>query len=366
MILTCKKCKTRFHLESSELNPGGSKVRCSKCKHIFVAYPDRDSIDPEIFEDIFDVPRQESSPAAEPKKEAPAKTSEPSTTKESSGKDSSELPDFSRYEEILDQPARPEPDILSPDERTALRDPEEHPEPPSDTKKTEPKPEPPKIQPNVPRRPVARGIPSPNPPQFKTRPSQKVKQKKPLGARLSIILLVVVFLTSACAYIASLALGYKIPWLSEKKLPFVEKLISGEDEQTIMEETPMVSQAELSSRFISNETAGELFVITGIVKNPASIAYQHIQVKGTLLAKDQSKVVTKRGFCGNIVSPEMLKTAPLSEINNLLAIKTGMNGNNTNLRPNATVPFMLVFSDLSETLSNFTVEVEGFEKVPSP
>ncbi len=364
MILTCKKCETRFHLEASVLNPGGSKVRCSKCKHIFVAYPDRDSIDPEIFEEIFEDPRQETSPAAGPREKTPAKSSEPSTTDASPRKDSNELPDFSRYEEILDQPARPEPDdILSADEKTALTVPEEpEPEPPSATKKTEQAPEPPKTQPNEPRHRVSGVI---HPPQFKTRPSQKTKQKKPLGARLSIILLVVVFLATACAYIASLAMGYKIPWLSEKKLPFIEKLISSKDEQGITEEPPMVSQAELSSRFVSNETAGELFVITGIVKNPSTIAYQHIQVKGTLLTKDQSKVVTKRGFCGNIVTPEMLKTAPLTEINNLLAIKTGMNGNNTNLRPNATVPFMLVFSNLSETLSNFTVEVEGFEKVPS-
>ncbi len=360
MILTCKKCETRFHLEDSLLSPGGSKVRCSQCKHIFMAYPDRDSIDPEIFEDIFDTPRQETSPDAESGEKTPVTPRAPKAPEIPASQDSSDSPDFSRYEKILDQPARPEPDMQSADEDEM--------DPPSVSKAPEPSPdiELPQLRPGPSRQNLSGVRPLPRPPQFKTRPSQKLKSKKALGARLSIILLVVAFLATACAYIASLALGYKIPWLSGKKLPFIEKIISSEDEQNPAEPSPMVSQTELSSRFVSNDTAGELFVITGIVTNPAPIAYRHIQVKGTLLTKDQSKVVTKRGFCGNIVSQEMLKTAPLHEINNLLAIKTGMNGNNTNLGTNATVPFMLVFSNLSETLSNFTVEVEGFEKVPAP
>jgi predicted Zn finger-like uncharacterized protein len=39
MIITCKACKASFNLDESLLKPEGSKVRCSKCKEIFVAYP---------------------------------------------------------------------------------------------------------------------------------------------------------------------------------------------------------------------------------------------------------------------------------------------------------------------------------------
>ena len=39
MIITCKKCNANFKLDESLLKPTGSKVRCSKCKEIFVAYP---------------------------------------------------------------------------------------------------------------------------------------------------------------------------------------------------------------------------------------------------------------------------------------------------------------------------------------
>jgi predicted Zn finger-like uncharacterized protein len=46
MIITCKECNANFKLDESLLKPTGSKVRCSKCNEIFVAYP------PKISEDI--------------------------------------------------------------------------------------------------------------------------------------------------------------------------------------------------------------------------------------------------------------------------------------------------------------------------
>jgi len=39
MIITCDNCSTGFNLAEELLNPAGSKVRCSKCGHVFTAYP---------------------------------------------------------------------------------------------------------------------------------------------------------------------------------------------------------------------------------------------------------------------------------------------------------------------------------------
>ncbi len=39
MIITCKACNASFNLNESLLKPEGSKVRCSKCKEVFMAYP---------------------------------------------------------------------------------------------------------------------------------------------------------------------------------------------------------------------------------------------------------------------------------------------------------------------------------------
>ena len=39
MIITCKACNASFNLNENLLKPEGSKVRCSKCKEVFIAYP---------------------------------------------------------------------------------------------------------------------------------------------------------------------------------------------------------------------------------------------------------------------------------------------------------------------------------------
>ena len=39
MIITCKKCYAKFNLDENLLKQTGSKVRCSKCQNIFLAYP---------------------------------------------------------------------------------------------------------------------------------------------------------------------------------------------------------------------------------------------------------------------------------------------------------------------------------------
>ncbi len=47
MIITCEECGISFNLDESLLKPSGSKVRCSKCKTVFTAYPPEPEIKPE-------------------------------------------------------------------------------------------------------------------------------------------------------------------------------------------------------------------------------------------------------------------------------------------------------------------------------
>ena len=43
MIITCQECNANFNLDESLLKSTGSKVRCSKCKKVFIAYPSEPS-----------------------------------------------------------------------------------------------------------------------------------------------------------------------------------------------------------------------------------------------------------------------------------------------------------------------------------
>jgi hypothetical protein len=44
-----------------------------------------------------------------------------------------------------------------------------------------------------------------------------------------------------------------------------------------------------------------------------------------------------------------------------MGVKQGHQNTNVNIKPGTSVMFMLVFSNLPEDLSNFTVAIEGFE-----
>jgi len=41
MIIKCEKCSTAFRLPDEKIKPEGTRVRCSKCKNVFIVYPPR-------------------------------------------------------------------------------------------------------------------------------------------------------------------------------------------------------------------------------------------------------------------------------------------------------------------------------------
>lgn len=249
--------------------------------------------------------------------------------------------DFSGYDEILDQDVEPEIQApVEPEDQEADRFPGDEARKPESARIE-------KTEPEILALPV-------------DSPRRKRRKKSSLGA--PVILLLIVFLITAGAYVVSMFMGYKIPFLSQVKIPYIEQFM-GKTKAEIPEPKPVPSQKNVNGRFVSNDTAGELFIITGKVDNPAKIPYQYIQVKGTLLTKGKVKAMTQTAFCGNIISEEVLKTGNITDINKQMTVREGMNGANLNVRPGGSVPFMLVFSNLPENLQNFTVEVEEFSKI---
>lgn len=190
--------------------------------------------------------------------------------------------------------------------------------------------------------------------------SRRRKKKKSI-AGAPVIILLLIFLLAIGAYVASIMTGYKIPYLPDIKIPFIEQYLSKPVPQTVQIK-PVPSKKSVNGRFVTNATAGTLFVITGKVKNPSDSPVSHIKIQGTLITKDKKKAKIKNAFCGNIVTEKRLQTDAMSEINQFISIKSGVNNSNVNIEPNATIPFMVVFSDLPEKLENFTVQVISFEK----
>ena len=192
-----------------------------------------------------------------------------------------------------------------------------------------------------------------------TQRSRKRKKKPLVGAPVLVILLI--FFLVIVAYIASVMTGYKIPYLSDIKIPVIEQYFKKPVPEKL-DVRPVPNQKSVNGRFVTNSTAGTLFVITGRVENLSNTDYSHIEIQGALITEGKVEAKIKNIFCGNIITEEMLKTGNISDINKLLAIKKGSHNSNANLKPGASIPFMVVFPDLPEKLQNFTVKVIKFEK----
>ena len=46
MVIQCSECQTRFKLADDKMKPGGIKVRCAKCKHVFSVSSPESEVEP--------------------------------------------------------------------------------------------------------------------------------------------------------------------------------------------------------------------------------------------------------------------------------------------------------------------------------
>ncbi len=292
----------------------------------------------DVEEDTDDTQEQDTSFEVEPDQDKPfiALDEERTEDVEQEAEDAPAITsedDFSEYDEVLNQDTEPEDDGTLEEETIAIEEIE-------DNAKVQQEEEHPKL------------IPA----------SGSRRRKKKTGLGTPVLLLLLICLLVVGAYIASIMTGYKIPYISDIQIPFMEQYLK-KPASEVSDTKPIPDQKSVNGRFVTNSTTGTLFVITGRVVNPSNIAYKHIQISGALITEGKKEAKTKTAYCGNIISEDMLKTGNIADINKILAIKTGNNNLNTNVKSKTNIPFMIVFSELPEKLQNFTVKVIAFEKV---
>ncbi len=107
MIIQCDKCDAKFNLADDKVSDKGVKVRCSKCKHVFIANKPEDSEADSLSSDVdslSDTDAAASSAAPESPPSEPATNDDPFTNFSFSDESDFESPD---------QPSEPEPDFSS-------------------------------------------------------------------------------------------------------------------------------------------------------------------------------------------------------------------------------------------------------------
>lgn len=335
MVIQCESCRTEFNLDESLLNDEGSKVRCSRCRHVFTAYPSApvpvdDTVESsDIFEEL-DPSVSEKTEAAIPEVENGAGAAlesdldviyqdvfsevDRNAVDEKTGPNHEVEDVFGEAsrgeEELVDRsaPVFPSMDAIDEDP-SVVKDEEEE--------------------------------------ALETAPVPKKKSSK----RSMVVLIPLLFIVLA------VAAAYYV-WKADLIPPSVLSLLSGSSEKKKPTDAGarLLQFESVNGAFVDTEKNGALFVIRGMVANKYPQSRRHILIRGSILDNKGVVVVAKTAYAGNTFSEEELKTLPLDEITTAADNRDGMAKQNLNVATGATIPFMVVFAKLPDDLSEFTVE----------
>jgi predicted Zn finger-like uncharacterized protein len=329
MIIQCENCHTKYNLDQNLLEHEGSKVRCSLCKHTFTAFPpDEDYaeapepttvLDEDFVETVaLDSPPREGEGEPEVTFEEEEvdfnRAFEESLDKHETGelfsqKSSRQEPEEESSEQLIEEPFVGEP--LSEMETDLTRE-----ESSADGAKTV------KIEP----------------------PPKRAKRPRIL---LFVLLLILLLICGAAALVL---------W-APQYLPDSLSMLKPMEKSSVADlGVRRLSFNGVTGSFVDAKKAGNLFVIRGMVKNDYSKSRSFILVKGTIL-DDKGQVIRQQvAYAGNTFTDEELQELSMDEVDKAMKNRFGMAKKNFDLAPGASNPFMIVFENLPDNLSEFTVE----------
>ncbi|MGD9610839.1 MAG: DUF3426 domain-containing protein [Desulfovibrionaceae bacterium] len=349
MIVQCPNCQAKFRLPDDKIGSGGAKVRCGKCRHVFPVSPPEP--EPESVAGLtdFDFPDDMTAPPetagaalAAPPKDVPAAA-------QSASKPSSVEP--------FDAPAEETPEDDGP------------------------------VRPGFSLSDVA-DIPLPG-----SRPSNERRRRLfVIGAALVVILLALV----AAIHFLDLWPGKKAatapaeppaasapakpespasaPAAPEAAAPEAGKPVAPAAGGTPAAETPAkpedaakvkeIMLQNVRQYYVSNEKAGQLFVIEGKAVNNFKTPKEMIKLQATLFDDKGASLASQDALAGNTVSLFQLQVMTRDELKAALSSQVGVLTNNTNIQTGGETPFMVVFFDPPEAVKEFGVKVVDAKDPP--
>lgn len=341
MIIECERCHTKFNLDENLLKESGSKVRCSICKHVFTAFPPQEEPKVEEFstekiEEVEIIPTEETAKEEDiipdvdktivtEALEGIGQGEEEEGIEAISFEDISQLDSgFLReqeeegieidIDEAMGRAAKVEEKILAREEGERGEEIEEIKKP--------------------------------------AKPQPVIKKRRRSAVWITILLIVLILVGAAAAlYVFKPDLLFEYFPSFKKSLPKEQVFDMGNKRLSINRDP-----ADLKGSFVDSEKAGKLFVVKGSITNNYPDKRSFIRVRSNILDSKGKVVKSKIAYAGNPISDKELLSLSMVEIDNRLMNKFGKDKINTNILPNSSIPFMIIFSDLPEDISEFTVE----------
>jgi len=358
MIVECEICHSKFRLDDKLLKETGSKVRCSVCNYKFMVFPPK--VEKEVSEGPVVGPQKEppkgefvsgldktivADVIEEVGKALSEKTLEFDHSLVGTGHDEDEIEPISfedisqidsgiiraeapDIEKAMERATKFEEEIIAKEERGKGEEATKFEE--EIIAKEE--------------RGKGEEVTKAEEPVLPTPPIKK--RRRP--SILLIVLILILLLTAAAS-----ALFFFMPELLPESIPFLHRPTK---EQALDMGNKRLSFGNLEGSFVDSSTAGKLFVVSGSVSNHYPDMRNYIRVRSNILDSKGKVATSKIVYAGNPMSTNDLQALSMEEIHNKLMNRAGKDNINMNIAPNASVPFMIVFDNLPEDVSEFTVE----------
>ena len=354
MDIQCEKCRTVFNIDETLIKEGGSKVRCTICRHTFMGYPpgrtvdtvgaeiptgpNRRVTDQEAADElvpVFDEYEESEAQVKDEGLEADLDSVFKDAFQEPAGELSEKMKEeFEENQDLME-------DTMGKEDRSGY-------------------------DPAVDFLALDNTDDSSDEPERDAELMEKALSKNKSSKWAFTIVLVVLLLSLLGAVIA-------INYLKPELIPapvrsFLSPIHSFLDNSvfSFLKPTekegpvdPGVRLLEFSSvagSFVDSEKGGRLFVIRGVVGSKYPMSRSYILIKGNILDNKGEVVKAKQSYAGNTFTEEEIRALPLEEIEKAMNNRDGMARKNLSLSSGANIPFMIVFDNLPDNLSEFTVE----------
>jgi len=344
MIIECEKCHAKFNLDENLLKETGSKVRCSRCKHVFTAFP------PERELQIEEAPAEELEETEELAAEEIFKQEDLlSDLEKTFAQEVEEEVEISKEEEEVEiSEEKEEIEAISFDELSQL---DSGPIKRAEAERLdthEAMDRAAKVEQEITAQKEVEREEEVEEQEEPARPRPIIRKTGRSRLWITILLIVLIIIGAGAALMV-----FKPGFLPES-FPLFKRPLS--KDQAFDMGNKRLSFKDLNGSFVNSKKAGKLFVVKGLVTNMYPDKRSFIRIRSNILDSKGKAVKSKIVYAGNPISDKELLSLSMEEVDNWLRDKFGKNKMNTNIPPNSSIPLMIVFGNLPQDLSEFEVE----------
>ncbi len=153
----------------------------------------------------------------------------------------------------------------------------------------------------------------------------------------------------------------KIPFISQDQ----DKIEIRQQTEFSEEDVKDISLENIRQYFVSNDKAGQLFVIEGQAVNNFNVPKSMIKLRVSLYDSGGSVLREKDLLCGNMASLFQLQVSSQEELESILQSRLGVLTSNKHVAPGNYTPFMIVFYNPPDEMQEFGIEViEAHDPTP--